>query len=115
MYYTQSRVNSCTLCEISGSHSSDNEDDCLLGCCAMQYGRSLLMFQGALMIQAASTSETLVNFYQTTWCSNPKDSQSLSCTLYIPQAMSNIKHNCGVMNQLLSKHLQNHYVCVTLK
>jgi hypothetical protein len=26
------------------------------------------------MMEAASTSETLVNFYQTTWCYNPEDS-----------------------------------------
>jgi hypothetical protein len=29
----------------------------------------------ALMIGAASTSETSVNFYQTTWRNSPKDSQ----------------------------------------
>jgi hypothetical protein len=28
----------------------------------------------ALMMEAASTSGTLVNFYQTTWCNNPEDS-----------------------------------------
>jgi hypothetical protein len=28
----------------------------------------------ALMIQAASTSEASVNFYQTTWCYNSEDS-----------------------------------------
>jgi hypothetical protein len=28
----------------------------------------------ALMMEAARTSETLVNFYQTTRCSNPEDS-----------------------------------------
>jgi hypothetical protein len=27
----------------------------------------------ALMMEAASTSETMVNFYQTTWCYNPED------------------------------------------
>jgi hypothetical protein len=27
----------------------------------------------ALMMEAASTSETLVNFYQTAWCYNPED------------------------------------------
>jgi hypothetical protein len=26
-----------------------------------------------LMMEAASTSETMVNFYQTTWCNNPED------------------------------------------
>jgi hypothetical protein len=28
----------------------------------------------ALMMEAARTSKTLVNFYQTTWCYNPEDS-----------------------------------------
>jgi hypothetical protein len=28
----------------------------------------------ALMMEAASTSETLANFYQTTWRNNPEDS-----------------------------------------
>jgi hypothetical protein len=34
-------------------------------------------FRGASIIrvmEAASTSETLVNIYQTTWCNNPEDS-----------------------------------------
>jgi hypothetical protein len=35
-------------------------------------------FRGAsiisLMMEAARTSETLVNFYQTRWCYNPEDS-----------------------------------------
>jgi hypothetical protein len=31
----------------------------------------------APMMEAASTSETLVNFYQTTWCNNPEDSHLL--------------------------------------
>jgi hypothetical protein len=30
-----------------------------------------------LMMEAASTSETSVNFYQTTWCNNPEDSHLL--------------------------------------
>jgi hypothetical protein len=28
----------------------------------------------ALMMEAASTTETSVNFFQTTWCNNPEDS-----------------------------------------
>jgi hypothetical protein len=31
----------------------------------------------ALMMEAASTCETLVNFYQTTWRHNPEDSHQL--------------------------------------
>jgi hypothetical protein len=33
----------------------------------------------ALMMEAASTSETLVNFYQATWCYNPEDSHLHIC------------------------------------
>jgi hypothetical protein len=47
--------------EFSGSHSGEYEGGCLLGCCA-------------LMMEAASTSETSVNFYQTTQRNNPEDS-----------------------------------------
>jgi hypothetical protein len=32
-----------------------------------------------LMMKAASTFETLVNFYQTTWHSNPEDSHLHTC------------------------------------
>jgi hypothetical protein len=39
----------------------DEEDGCLLGCSAVN----------ALMMEAARTSETLVNFYQTTRRYNP--------------------------------------------
>jgi hypothetical protein len=35
-----------------------------------EHGNELI----ALMMQAARTSEMLVNFYQTTWCYNPEDS-----------------------------------------
>jgi hypothetical protein len=55
-----------------------------LGCNAMQSRRSLPMFQRSLLppssgwspllMEAERTSETLVNFYQTTWCYNPEDS-----------------------------------------
>jgi hypothetical protein len=47
------------ICEISGSHSGKYEDSCLLGCCI------------TMMMEAASTSEMSVNFYQTTWRNNP--------------------------------------------
>jgi hypothetical protein len=64
--------------EISGSHG-EYEDSCLLGYCAVLSGRSLPTFQRcllppssgptsiiALMMEAVSTSETSVNFYQAT-------------------------------------------------
>jgi hypothetical protein len=58
-------------CEVSGSHGGEYEDGCLLGCCAV-------------MMEAVSTSETLVNFYQTTQRNFPEDSHlqysSLSCS-----------------------------------
>jgi hypothetical protein len=47
-----------------------NEDDCILGCCAVQ-PRGILI---ALMMEAASTSETSANFYQTTRRNIPEDS-----------------------------------------
>jgi hypothetical protein len=58
---------------IWGSHGGEYEDGCLLGCSAVQSGRSLPSFHRvltasiiALMMEAARTSETAVNFYQTT-------------------------------------------------
>jgi hypothetical protein len=66
--------------EISGSRGGKYEGDCLLGCCT---SRHLLTFQMCLlppsslitlMMEAASTSETSVNFYLTTWRNNPEDS-----------------------------------------
>jgi hypothetical protein len=62
------------------------ENGCLLGCCIVQSGRRLPMFQRfllppsswrwviALMMEATSTSETSVNFYQTTRHNSPEDS-----------------------------------------
>jgi hypothetical protein len=51
------------MSEISGSYGGEYKDGCLLGCCAI-----------ALMMESASTSETSVNFYQTTRRNNPEDS-----------------------------------------
>jgi hypothetical protein len=34
-----------------------------------------------LIMEAADTSETLVNFYQITWCSIPEDSHLRGCSL----------------------------------
>jgi hypothetical protein len=62
------------------------EDGCLLGCGAVFFGKILKnllcafwrQYQYhlciALMMEAASISETLVNFYQTTRRYNPEDS-----------------------------------------
>jgi hypothetical protein len=41
----------------------------------------------ALMVEAVSTSETSVNFYQTTWRNNPEDNQSSSDLHHIPVEM----------------------------
>jgi hypothetical protein len=54
--------------EISGFHGGEYEDDCLLGCCAVftDVSEVLTVFiirTIALMIDAASASETSVNFY----------------------------------------------------
>jgi hypothetical protein len=80
-----SRVNSMITSETSGSHGDEYEDGSILSCCSVQPGRSLLTFQGrlllpssgrwviALMMEAASTSETSVKFYQTTRCNKPED------------------------------------------
>jgi hypothetical protein len=56
------------LCRIWGSHGGENEDGCLL---AASIIRSIALI--ALMMEAARTSETLVNFYQTTRRYNPGD------------------------------------------
>jgi hypothetical protein len=53
---------------ILGSHSGKYEDVCLLDCCAV------VVWLIALMMEAVSTSETSVNFYQTTRRNNPEDS-----------------------------------------
>jgi hypothetical protein len=44
------------------------------------------------MMEAASTSETLVNFYQTTWCNIPEDSHLLKKQLFFGTAFFQI-HN----------------------
>jgi hypothetical protein len=73
--------------ETSSSHGGEYEDDCLLGCCAVQSGRNLPKFQRfwclhhqgddaliALTMEAVSISETSVNLYQTTLRNIPEDS-----------------------------------------
>jgi hypothetical protein len=58
-----------------------HEHGCLLGCSAVYSGRSYQRI--ALMMEAASTSETFVNFYQTTRCYNPEDSHLRITTVRI--------------------------------
>jgi hypothetical protein len=41
---------------------------------AVVFGASIIRTLIALMMEAASTPETSVNFYQTTQCNNPEDS-----------------------------------------
>jgi hypothetical protein len=40
----------------------------------MKIAASIIRAMSALMMEVARTSETLVNFYQTTRCYNPEDS-----------------------------------------
>jgi hypothetical protein len=68
------------------------EDDCLLGCCAIITAITLIM-------EAASTSETSVNFYQTVWRNIPEDSHLHT------YSRENLKsrHFCVVINNPAGK------------
>jgi hypothetical protein len=83
----------CGSCEISDSCGGGYEDDWLLGCCAVLSGRSLPTFQRsllpALLMEAASTSETSVNFYQTTRRNNPEDGHLHGCSCFCHLVSSN--------------------------
>jgi hypothetical protein len=56
------------LSDISGSHGGEYEDGCLPACASII--RAII----ALMMEAASTSESSVNFYQTIRRNNLEDS-----------------------------------------
>jgi hypothetical protein len=43
----------CISSRISGSHGGEYEDGCLLGCCAVQSGRSLPTFQRCMLTQSS--------------------------------------------------------------
>jgi hypothetical protein len=78
-------LNSLNEGKISGFHGDEYEDGCLLGCCAVvgqkltdvleELTASVII---ALMMEAASTSETSVNFYQTTQRNIPEDGRLYS-------------------------------------
>jgi hypothetical protein len=65
-----------------GGWNQDEKDGCLLRCSAVSLVKVYQRFRGpcclhhqiALMMEAARTSETLVNFYQTTRRYSPEDS-----------------------------------------
>jgi hypothetical protein len=59
-------------CRTSGSQGGEYVDGCLLGCSAVQYGRSLPTFQRCLLL--ALSGRSLVNFYETARCNNPQHS-----------------------------------------
>jgi hypothetical protein len=54
------------------------EDDCLLGCCAVQSGRHHRRLV-TLMVKAVCTSVTSVNFYKTPRRNTPGDSHLYNC------------------------------------
>jgi hypothetical protein len=73
---------------MSGSHGDKYEEGFLLGCCAVLFGRDLVMFRGsgrlfykgddALVMEAAGTYGTSVNFCQITQ-SNGLEERVCSC------------------------------------
>jgi hypothetical protein len=78
-YYIE---NNLLLVEISGSQGDEYEYHCPLECCAVSSYRNYRYFrgvyclyhQGILVMEAVSTSETPVNFYQNTRRNIPEDS-----------------------------------------
>jgi hypothetical protein len=59
------------VCEISGFKGGEYENGCLLGKVIV------------LIMEAASTSETSVNFYQTIWSKNLKDNHLKVCLCFV--------------------------------
>jgi hypothetical protein len=76
--------------EISGSYGGEYEDECLLECCV-------------LMMEAASTSETSVNFYQTTQRNIPEDSHFKKQRVSITKTSLLI-----VFREILAVYFENH-------
>jgi hypothetical protein len=57
---------------ISGSHCSEYNDGCLLGCSEVLFGTDVSEVPVSLIMKVSSTSQALVNFYQTIRCYNQK-------------------------------------------
>jgi hypothetical protein len=79
------------ILEISGYHGGNYEDGCLLGCYTVYSGRSLptsIIKAITLMMEAGSTSETLVNFYQTTRCNISEDNHLQENISFQPQELT---------------------------
>jgi hypothetical protein len=79
------------LCETSGFHGRENEDDCHLACCAVQFSRQRHDIQRCLLpsslwltvliMKAVIISETSVNIYQTRKL--PEDRQILKTSFML--------------------------------
>jgi hypothetical protein len=65
----------CSELTQTKGNSSVPEDGCFLGCSAVESAASIIRAMIiALLMEAARSSETLVNFYQATRRCNPEDS-----------------------------------------
>jgi hypothetical protein len=91
--------------EISGSQGGEKKAGCLLGCCA------IIRTMVALMLEAASASGTLVNFYRTTRRNNPEDNHLNSTGSGQGTVAGSYKHGSGPLGfiklndyQLLKKN-----------
>jgi hypothetical protein len=63
--------------------------------------------QPFMMMEAASTSETSVNFYQTTWCYNPEDSHLHT------HHCENLKFNLLSLGYYLTGPNPQQLICIT--
>jgi hypothetical protein len=68
----------------------------------------------ALMMEAARTSDTLVNFYQTTRCYNPEDSNLHLLTSFTPILLTLTEHSTytSVVEEISHAYFISH-VCDT--
>jgi hypothetical protein len=97
--------------EISGSHGGHYEEGRLPGCSTVWSGRRLSTFQGyfrALMIEAASTLETSVKFYQTTRRNNTEDTFNMDIKLIwsIKGKELRFPSSDGVMTKIIHRKIE---------